>query len=169
MGFLHPFHLCHLHVCLSRRPQGDLPIMADAKPSSLSISNAQSTGASIFLLYAFQTLPFWQGGKCLLQCLLVPSALCHHPRGCWASLARGSGESKPGGAVPRLWRGSEGEGTLGIPQALHSAFLSPSRDLPLDVLLAQLSSKQRGQLGPPTAKPDLGQCLFPIQASPGRG
>lgn len=31
MGFLHPFCLCHLHVCLSRRPQGELPTVADTK------------------------------------------------------------------------------------------------------------------------------------------
>lgn len=31
MGFLHPFHLRCLHMCLSRRPQGELPTMADTK------------------------------------------------------------------------------------------------------------------------------------------
>ena len=108
MGFLHHFHLCRLHVYLSRRPQGELTSMADtnvcpAPPPSLIARG--TLGASVYPLYALQTLPCWQGGKCLLPCFLVPSALRHQPRNCWVSLAQGSGDSKPGDAVLQLWHG----------------------------------------------------------------
>lgn len=55
-------------------------------PRSLSVSDGHSTlRAASYLLYVLLTQ---QRGKCLLLCLLLPSALCHLPGSCWASLAQ---------------------------------------------------------------------------------
>lgn len=67
-------------------------------PRSLSVSDGHSIlGAASYLLYVLLTQ---QRGKCLLLCFLLPSALCHLPGSCWASLAQGYGMGRD--AIPWL-------------------------------------------------------------------
>lgn len=110
-------------------------------------------GADSYLLCVLLTQ---QRGKSLLLCLL-PSALCHLPGSCWVSLAQGYGmgslEMPSHGCVTRGWQHMRHAVSL-------AARLSQPKHLPLDVLLAQLSSKQRDSLG--HLQQSLRQCPFPI-------
>lgn len=90
MSFLHPFHLCCLHVCLSRRQQGELTAI-ESEPTRLETTfkmNPTFTevcSAHCLSLMARAPLgqlftcfvpfrPYQQREKCLLLCLLVPPA-----------------------------------------------------------------------------------------------
>lgn len=118
---------------------------------SLSVSDGHRTlGAASYLLYGRLSQ---QRGKCLLLSLLLPSALCHLLGSCWKSLVQGSGMGSL--EMPSHGCVTEGDSIFCILQA----FLGHSKYLPLDVLLAHLSSKQRDSLG--HLQQSLRQCPLP--------